>query len=148
MYAATANSKIYHLAERADERTLCGVRFMPILMERPRAAGLSLMQTKPEGYSLCRHCHRCAETEPHLRAEIFPFANVLSTKSKVVKVSRLAAQLSKMWGPIDWQLPLSPLIVAPTTIPPSTQLFPLLSSSIRGRVPLIKEGNHGNQTVN
>lgn len=58
MYAATSNSKIYHLAENTGERTLCGVRFMPIVMEQPRAAGLSLMQRKPEGYSLCRHCHR------------------------------------------------------------------------------------------
>ncbi len=58
MYAATSNSKIYHLVEQADERTLCGVKFMPIVMEQPRAAGLSLMKTKPAGYSLCRHCDR------------------------------------------------------------------------------------------
>lgn len=58
MYAATANSKIYHLIELPTERTLCGVRFMPIMMDQPGAAGLSLIRNKPEGYILCRHCSR------------------------------------------------------------------------------------------
>ena len=63
MYAATANSKIYHLTEQASERTLCGVRFMPVLKEELRGGGLSLLRTKPEGYELCRHCNRIREQE-------------------------------------------------------------------------------------
>ena len=56
MYAATANSKIYHLTEPSSKETLCGVRLMPIVMEQPGTAGLSLLRSKPDGYSLCRHC--------------------------------------------------------------------------------------------
>jgi hypothetical protein len=63
MYAATSNSKIYHLTEPPGERTLCGVKFMPIIMEQPRAAGLSLLRTKPDGYSLCQHCNRVRSQE-------------------------------------------------------------------------------------
>lgn len=58
------------MAEKAGERTLCGVRFMPVVMEQPRAAGLSLMQTKPDGYSLCRHCNRMREEESYQSADI------------------------------------------------------------------------------
>ena len=63
MYAATANSKIYHLTEEASEQTLCGVRFIPVVKEEPRTSGLSLLRTKPEGYELCRHCSRVREHE-------------------------------------------------------------------------------------
>jgi hypothetical protein len=66
MYAASANSKIYHLTELPEEKTLCGVKFMPIVMEQPRAAGLSLLRTQPEGYSLCRHCDRVRAHENEL----------------------------------------------------------------------------------
>ncbi len=58
MYAATSNSKVYHLTELPGEKTLCGIKFMPIVMEQPRAAGLSLLRAQPHGYSLCRHCDR------------------------------------------------------------------------------------------
>ena len=63
MYAATANSRIYHLTESPNERTLCGVRFKPIEVEQPRNAGLSLVRNKPDGYTLCRHCNRVREQE-------------------------------------------------------------------------------------
>lgn len=63
MYAATANSKVYHLTESPNERTLCGVRFMPIVLEEPRSLGLSLVRTKPDGYALCQHCSRVREQE-------------------------------------------------------------------------------------
>jgi hypothetical protein len=58
MYVATANSKIYHLIEPPHERTVCGVKFMPIVMEEPRAVRVSLVRHKPDGYTLCRHCSR------------------------------------------------------------------------------------------
>ncbi len=63
MYAATANSKVYHLTEPPNERTLCGVGFMPIAVNAPSAMGLSLVRTKPDGYSLCRHCNRLREQD-------------------------------------------------------------------------------------
>ena len=66
MYAATSNSRIYHLTEQANERTLCGVRFMPLVKEEPRAAGLSLLRTKPDGYELCRHCSRVNKQDRQL----------------------------------------------------------------------------------
>lgn len=63
MYAATANSNVYHFTESPNERTLCGVRFIPILMDQPGAAGLRLVRQKPAGYKLCRHCDRVRDQE-------------------------------------------------------------------------------------
>ena len=63
MYAATANSKVYHLTQPPNERTLCGMRFMTVVLEEPRPLGLSLVRTKPNGYSLCRHCSRVRDQE-------------------------------------------------------------------------------------
>lgn len=71
MYAATSNSRVYHLTETPNERTLCGVKFIPIVMDQPRAAGLSLIRTKPKGYSLCRHCDRVRDQDDSYAARIF-----------------------------------------------------------------------------
>jgi len=40
---------------------------MPIAVNAPSAMGLSLVRTKPDGYSLCRHCNRLREQDGYER---------------------------------------------------------------------------------
>ncbi len=66
-YVAAANSKIYHLpSPRSERATLCGVKFLALLLPKPPAGGLGLVEKKPTGYTLCLHCSRVTREDSKL----------------------------------------------------------------------------------
>lgn len=63
MFAASAQSRVFHLIEPNNKRTICGLKVSPFISpkregERLRHIRLHLTRTKPSGYSECKHCGR------------------------------------------------------------------------------------------
>jgi hypothetical protein len=62
MFAASTQSRMYHLIEVGRQATLCGVRVTMILEAEPISSALHLVANEPPGYFLCHHCLRLNET--------------------------------------------------------------------------------------
>ena len=58
MFAASAQSKVYHLIERNSTRTICGLKVSRFTSAEPTGDRLHRIATKPAGYSECKHCLR------------------------------------------------------------------------------------------
>ena len=58
MFAASAQSKVYHLIERNTARTICGLKVSRFTSAAPTGDRLHRIGTKPAGYSECKHCLR------------------------------------------------------------------------------------------
>jgi hypothetical protein len=58
MFAASAQSRVFHLIERTTRRTMCGLKVSPFLSEKPEGERLHVIGAQPAGYSECKHCHR------------------------------------------------------------------------------------------
>ena len=58
MFAASAQSRVFHLIEQNKQRTICGLKVSPFLSEKPEGERLHIIGAQPDGYSECKHCQR------------------------------------------------------------------------------------------
>ncbi|PYS69325.1 MAG: hypothetical protein DMF69_17340 [Acidobacteria bacterium] len=58
MFAASAQSRVFHLIESNNHRTICGLKVSQLGRAGPKRERLHLVRFKPMGYSECRHCSR------------------------------------------------------------------------------------------
>jgi hypothetical protein len=59
MYATSSSIKVFHLVidETNPTSTLCGLRVVPIVIDRPaKSDSLHLTSMKPGGHVLCQEC--------------------------------------------------------------------------------------------
>jgi hypothetical protein len=57
MYAKSSDSEPYHLLTEDEDSTLCGLRVVPIIIDRPaKTTALHLTSEKPNGGSVCKKC--------------------------------------------------------------------------------------------
>jgi hypothetical protein len=57
MYAKTSPKDVYHLLTKDEERTLCGLRVVGIIVDRPvNTSALHLTSQKPTACPLCQEC--------------------------------------------------------------------------------------------
>ena len=58
MFAASAQSKVFHLIEPKKQLTICGLRVGQFVSADPKGKRLHLIRVKPSGSSECKHCSR------------------------------------------------------------------------------------------
>ena len=58
MFAASAQSRVFHLIEPNNQRTICGLRVGHFVSAEPKGKRLHLIHVKPPGSSECKHCSR------------------------------------------------------------------------------------------
>jgi hypothetical protein len=64
MYAASSTSSLHHLANNSGTATLCGLRVVPIIINRPTdTAALNLTEVKGADVELCGECAELASEE-------------------------------------------------------------------------------------
>jgi ribosomal protein L34E len=64
MYAKTSSKDIYHLLTEDEERTLCGLRVVGIIVDRPvNTSALHLTSKRPTDRPLCQQCAEVKENE-------------------------------------------------------------------------------------
>ncbi len=57
MYAANSSTGLHHLANESGTATLCGLRVVPIIINRPAETGaLHLTEVQPADTDLCEAC--------------------------------------------------------------------------------------------
>ena len=67
MYAISPRGGVYHLADDAQDRTLCGLVVPPIIINRPtQASTIYLSELKPEAQTLCEACRQRIDLEPEV----------------------------------------------------------------------------------
>jgi hypothetical protein len=66
MYAKSSPNDVYDLLTEDEERTLCGLSVVPIVVDLPvNISALHLTSKKPS--PLCQHCAKVEEETPRLR---------------------------------------------------------------------------------
>ena len=64
MFAINSPSDIYHALVEGEEYTLCGLRVVLVIIDRPaRTAALHLTSQKPPHRSLCEACAKPKKTD-------------------------------------------------------------------------------------
>jgi hypothetical protein len=64
MYAIGAPGDEYHLPARTEDKTLCGLRVAPIVIDRTAdTSDLHLTTNRPTDRELCKDCARIAGAE-------------------------------------------------------------------------------------
>ena len=64
MYAINSPSDIYHAIVEGEEYTLCGLKVVPVIIDRPaKTAALHLTSNKPPHRSFCEECAKSKKTD-------------------------------------------------------------------------------------
>lgn len=70
MYAINSPSKVYHMLAPALDHTLCGLKVVPIVIDRPaKTSLLHLTSNKPTDRELCNECQHRAREATSINAE-------------------------------------------------------------------------------
>jgi hypothetical protein len=58
MFAASAQSRVFHLIEPNDHRTFCGLTVSRFVSEKPRGERVHIVKLRPPERLECKHCTR------------------------------------------------------------------------------------------
>ncbi|MEA2204917.1 MAG: hypothetical protein QOE77_1693 [Blastocatellia bacterium] len=58
MFAASAQSRVFHLIEPNDHRIFCGLSVSPFVSEKPRGERVHIVKFRPPERLECKHCKR------------------------------------------------------------------------------------------
>ena len=67
MFAASAQSRVFHRLEENSQRTFCGLRVGPFASSKPEGKRLHRIRTVPPDYSQCEHCKRIGVGAAYVR---------------------------------------------------------------------------------